>query len=229
MHIMTMQAVFDHYLHTSQPFEFEDGSRHSTLICALRDARALTQRDTETGKFSSNLIGQIGSWPGAMMYMTILDQIGTAFYRSEMNKLGRRRSPILKAITYFDECNSLSEEQIHAIIGLRNAFFHNFNLIHVPDGNSKENKLQRHRFVVMASLENWTVKLPATPWLGDYEDKPWSNSTATFINLYQIGQLVEFMIICLIKLNENGILRTLEKNPKAFVNRYTFKTLNYEL
>ena len=221
---MTMQTIFNKYLNPSQPFEFEYDRRYSTIICALRDARGLTQRNLETGKFSADLPGQIGSWPGAMMYMTILDQIGTAFYHFDKKKLGKERSPILKAINYFNEYGLLCEDQIHAIIGLRNAFFHNFNLINVPKRESKIGVLQRHRFVVMASFDNWMVKLPETPWLGDYENKPWTNSTATKINLYQIGELVEAITHHLKHLNEHKKLCTVEKNEKAFMNRYTFKT-----
>jgi len=221
---MTTQAIFDRYLDASQPFDFEDGQRYSTIICGLRDARELTQRNLTSGQFSIELPGRIGSWPGAMMYMTILDQIGTAFYRLDKKQITEpKKSPILKAITYFNESGSLSEEQIHAIIGLRNAFFHNFNLIHVPRGKSRENNLQRHRYVVMASCDSWTVQLPETPWLGDYENKPWTNATATVVNLYQIGQLVETTILYLRNLNAEHKLGTVELNSKAFVNRYTFK------
>jgi len=219
MPVMTTQTIFDKYLDVSQPFDFEYGSRHSTIICALRDARELTQRHIDTGEYFNDLPGRIGSWPGAMMYMTILDQIGTAFYHSEITQLGKKKSPILKAITYFSENGSLCEEQIHAIIGLRNAFFHNFNLIHVPKGKSGENILQRHRYVVTASIENWTVQLPQISWLGDYENKSWADSTATVVNLYQIGQLVESMVLCLRSTNTDGKLCTVEENAKAFVNR----------
>lgn len=200
------------------------GNRISTLIAAIRDARLMTSRIDKTGEFNFEAkFGDIGSWLGAMGYMSALDQIGSSISLKNKDKL-MERSPILKAITFFYS-NILTEDEIHALIALRNAFLHNFNLINVTTPKHLFAKEQTHRFIVTAEFDDWIVKLPTERWNGDYQNKDWHNSTATWINLYQFGNMVESILNNIrIKL-KNDEVEINEKDILSFLNKYTFVIL----
>ena len=58
-----------------------EGKRMSSFWAALRDARCATGRNVETGTVVDE--AKTGSWLGAIGYLMLLDQIGTAVRRSE--------------------------------------------------------------------------------------------------------------------------------------------------
>lgn len=206
------------YFGEEQPFESPLGRRISTAIAGIRDSRIYTKRDVDTGELNlENTFGDIGNWLGAIGYMTILDQIGSSLSLTGQDKL-EGRSTILRALTFF--YNSLPELEIHALIALRNAFMHDFNLINIAQGKFK--KEQTHRFVVYANLDNKVVTLPSIPWDGEFENKSWDKETETKINLFEFGNLVENVIKNVREKVILGEVEINEKNINAFINRYTF-------
>lgn len=207
------------YFGEEQPFETPLGTRVSTAIAGLRDSRQNTKRNVDSGEFNFEKPGDIGNWLGAIGYMTVLDQVGTSLSLKGQDKLSGRSS-ILKALTFFD--GRLTENEIHALIALRNAFFHDFNLINVTGPKSKFKSEQTHRFTVYAYPDDKVVSLPTKQWNGDYENKSWDKDTETRINLFEFGNLVESVIKNIrVKINL-GQVEINEKNIYAFINKYTF-------
>jgi hypothetical protein len=218
---MDASELLNKYYYEEQPFESPLGKRYSTAIAGLRDSRTNTRRFVNTGEINDEATyGDIGNWLGAIGYMTVLDQIGTSLSLNGQDKL-EGRSSILRALTFFN--NELGEPEIHALIALRNAFFHDFNLINVPPGKEGTfKKLQTHRFVVYASLDKQIVTLPKNQWDGNYVSKKWDKDTETKINLYEFGNLVERVIKTMRKKISEEHVEINEQNPFAFLNKYTF-------
>jgi hypothetical protein len=216
---MIEKELLRKYLDEQQPFDFDFGQRTSTLIAALRDSRQVTKRNLSTGDFEIDRPGDIGNWLGAIGYMTILDQIGTSLTLKGVDKLNGR-SPILRALTFF--YGHLNELQIHALIALRNAFSHDFNLINIATGKFKNE--QTHRFTVYALPDNQIVTLPAKRWDGNFESKSWDQDTETKINLFEFGNVVESVVKKVRKKVDSDEVELNEVNLKAYLNKYTFKT-----
>ncbi len=216
---MTDKDLLTRYFAEDQPFSTDFGRRTSTLVAALRDSRALTKRNLRNGEFEIENSGDIGNWLGAMGYMTILDQIGSSLSLKGKDKLSKRSS-ILRALKFFD--GRLTELQIHALIALRNAFFHDFNLINLGKGEFKSE--QTHRFIVYALPDNRIVTLPNVKWNGDFENKTWDKQTETKVNLFEFGNLVESVVKEVQKKIERDEVELNEVNIKAHINKYTFIT-----
>jgi hypothetical protein len=208
------------YFGEKQPFDSPLGIRISTAIAGLRDSRTNTRRDVNTGEFDPEIThGDIGNWLGAMGYMTVLEQLGTSLTLKNQDAL-KNRSSILRALTFF--YSGMSELEIHALIALRNAFFHDFNLINIPGPQSRYKNEQTHRFVVYAHSNGKIVDLPSTHWDGNYENKSWDKDTETMVNLFKFGNLVENIVKNVRSKILLGQVETTEKNIFAFLNKYTF-------
>lgn len=154
----------------------------SCLSAALRDARKFTGRQSTTGlPDSEEKLGYLGSWGGAICYMTILEQIGKC-YRPSSKTIIVTDSPIQKALSYF---TSLRDDEINAIIALRNAFFHDFGL-HNRNSNFPS---RQHVFLVTNHPTDPVVKLPKNLWDGAMNSRNPENTTT--INLKALGDIVE--------------------------------------
>ena len=186
----------------------------SCLTAALRDARKISGRNLTTGQpDTANQCGHLGSWSGAMCYLTILDQIGEC-YRPNAKAQIPNGFAIKKALKYF---TTLSDPEIDAIYALRNAFFHDFSLY---NRNAAHQSLQ-HTFTVDNHPTNNVVVLPATPWDGQMANRTAHNNT--YINLKALGDLVEDIYKSLITLESSGTLTLdLPGGNSELLDRYTF-------
>jgi hypothetical protein len=186
----------------------------SCLTAALREARQLTGRDKSSGQADpKNTTGNLGSWSGAMCYLTILDQIGKC-YRPTSKTKAKKGSSIERTLSYFTD---LSEDEIIAIVALRNAFFHDFSLY---NHNTSNQKLQ-HFFSVDNHPTNRVVRLPAQSWNGKMSTRAKENNT--YINLKTLGDLVEEIYKDLIKLeSEKKLSLELPGGENELTNRYTY-------
>jgi hypothetical protein len=200
---------------TLQGHKTDKGTRDSCLTAALREARHITGRNKSTGlPDPENKCGFLGHWAGAMVYLTILDQIGKC-YRPKSKVKATKGSSIEKALFYF---SSFNEDEISAIYALRNAFFHDFSLYNFrPD----DMRLQ-HSFIVDNHPINKVVRLPAEKWDGKMETR--SAKNATYINLKTLGDIVEEIYQKLILLeSKNELALELPGGEVELVHRYTFK------
>jgi hypothetical protein len=186
----------------------------SCLTAALREARNITGREISTGEpILSNQNRQLGSWAGAMCYLTILDQIGKC-YRPNTKPFIRNCSAIIKALINF---TSLLEAETNAIYALRNAFFHDFSLY---NRNSVDPKMQ-HCFTVDNHPTNSVVVLPVNKWDGLMPSRNAENNT--YINLKALGDLVESIYSDLLRLHSVGsLLLDLPGGESELLDRYTF-------
>jgi len=217
------------YFDPRQPFDFMGSSRYSTLVAGLRDCRVYTKRDVSTGKHNSEIkFGNEGNWLGAIGYFTVLDQIGSCY--RPLGVAEPQANAIKFAIEQFAyDLIGNDARQLNALIALRNAFTHDFNLLNVPrDANLVA--LQQHKFTVTADAKNsWTVKLPAKQWDGNIDGKDfYDTSDTTFVNLFAFGNLVESVYSKIYDLiNKDQI--DLRLPTLRLINRYTFVTSDHPI
>jgi hypothetical protein len=210
---MTEQEIIRIHL-TLNETPIQGGKKiQSCLTAALREARHITGRDSKTGiPDPINKCGYLGSWTGAMCYLTILDQIGTCY--RPINEPVMNNSAIQRSLKYF--AKQLSDEEIDAIYALRNAFFHDFSLY---NRNSKSPSLQ-HTFSVGNHPSARVVILPSRQWDGKMKSR--ANDNNTFINLKTLGDVVETIYTSLIHQNENAQLcLDLPEGSGELLDRYT--------
>ena len=186
----------------------------SCLTAALREARKICGRDLTTGlPDPTNTFGDLGSWSGAMCYLTILDQIGKC-YRPSTAVAITNGPAINKSLSYF---TTLTTAEIGAIYALRNAFFHDFGLYnrHATDQN-----LQR-TFTVDNHPTNPIVRLPITPWDGLMASRNADNNT--YVNLRALGDLVEDIYQKLLNHEStNNLALDLAGGTAELTDRYIF-------
>ncbi len=218
------------YLNRQQPFEFLGTKRHSTLVAGLRDCRVYTKRNDNDGVYNPEIKhGDVGNWLACIGYFTVLDQMGSCFKPLGDAEPEQNYSTIKFAIEKFGyDLIEKDERQLNALIALRNAFTHDFNLLNIPY-NAKYIPLQQHKFTVMVDINSWVVKLPKELWDGNIDDKNFLKTTdTTFVNLFGFGQLVEtiYSRICDLH-NKDGI--EIRMSPRTLINKYTFVTSEHPI
>ena len=144
--------------------------------------------------------------------MALLDQIGTCF-KPSASSLITTGNAISKALKYF---STLSDGEINALYALRCAFAHDYSLYNI---NSRPGLT--HCFEVAIRPGKPAVTLPASPWDGDYQNKP--KSCHTIVSLQGIGDLVEGICGQLFDLANEGKLDVLLTNGSdELLQRYSF-------
>jgi hypothetical protein len=222
--ILPDQQVLLKYLDPYQPFEFMSSLRYSTLLVGLRDCRAYTKRDIQTGSYDSGIAqGDEGNWLATIGYFTILDQLGSCYKPIGEPEPAGNANTIKFAIEKFAyDMLENDDKKLNALIGLRNAFTHDFNLLNIPR-DSRMVWLQQHKFTVTVDTANsWIVKLPSRLWDGNIDGKNfYDNSDSTFVNLFGIGNLAETIYSKITLLNKaNGL--ELRMPLIRLINKYTF-------
>lgn len=209
------------YLNGHQPFDYLGTKRYSTLVVGLRDCRGNTKRNID-GVYDETKTGDTGNWLGCIGYFTILDQIGSCFKRLDIPSPNSNHNKIYFAIKEFGyDLIDDNERQLFALIALRNAFTHDFNLLNKPN-NPDRNHLEQHKFVVTDDKDSWVVRLPEELWDGNIEGKDFSNTLdATYVNLFGFGILVETIYSRLCKFHEENNLG-IKMSTKELLNKYTF-------
>jgi hypothetical protein len=159
----------------------------SSLVAGLRDARGDTGRNPDSGRVENPDPIVVGHWPGSLAYLTLMDLVGEAF-----RPLGRRRvkpsnTPgIIKALRYFTKC---TPRDIDAIYALRNSFAHDYSLLR----KHPRDPTRYFHFRLTAEPNSPLVRHASRRWSGDYR-QPLRRSTATTINLWALGNLVEIVV-----------------------------------
>jgi hypothetical protein len=206
-------------------------SRYSTLIAGLRDCRNNSKRDLDTGVYNPGIMrGDEGNWLSAIGYFTILDQIGSCYKPAGELDPPKKSNTIKYAIQKFAfDLIGNDQRRLDALIALRNAFTHDFNLLNVPR-DPKLTHSQQHKFTVTADIEkDWIVILPSSVWDGNIDGKNFfDTSDSTFVNLFGIGNLTETIFSRIVHLlNDNQI--DLQLPIGTLINKYTFVTSDHPI
>jgi hypothetical protein len=187
----------------------------SGFTAALRDARKFTNRNQDSGeKLQDVCTGDLGSWLGAIGYLSLLDQIGKCFKPRNVNAI--HGNSIIKALKYFSQ---LSNDQIDAIYALRCAFAHDFSLFNINANNPS----LTHFFIVNKGIQTPIVTLPVVQWNGNHNNRTAQNVTR--INLEQLGDLVENICSNLKNRAQSDTLEiALLGGSDELIQRYSFYT-----
>jgi len=222
------QSTLVEYL-TQEQFSYQGLNRYSTINAGLRESRIFTKRDKYTGKYNPDSeFGYPGHWLGAIGYFTILDQLGSCFKEVEQDTPAKYNKIKFAIETFGFDLIDNDNRKLHAFVALRNAFTHDFNLLNIPERESKY-ELERCKFTVYADPNNdkRIVELPSTPWNGDIVGKDFlRRDDTTFINLFAFGSLVEAINTRIVeKVKANAIETTL--SIPELINKYTFVTSDH--
>ncbi len=165
----------------------------SSFMGALRDARAVAERDVETGIVMPEAAS--GSWLGAIGYLVLLDQVGTCF---TLPGCAPGDTSFIDALRCFSTV--AHEPTIQALYAVRNALAHDYSLFNRNVGNP----LRNHAFAYTADPGAPLIQLPAHPWNGQYANI--GPEQTTTVNLRQVGDLVEEVVPRLRQEHQNGQL-----------------------
>lgn len=220
-----------HFFDAIQPFEFMGTKRYSTLVAGLRDCRIYSKRDIVTGRHNpSSTVGDEGNWLATIGYFTVLDQIGSCYKPKGILEPETNTNSIKFAIEQFAyDLLANDPRKLSALIALRNAFTHDFNLLNIPR-NPNLVALEQHKFTVMVDLnETWVIKLPSQQWDGNIEDKNFLEvNDTTFVNLFGFGSLVESVYSRIYELAKNDEI-DLQIPLVRLLNKYTFVTSEHPI
>jgi len=193
-------------------------NRYSILNLAVRDARLITGRNIDTGKLLQNefLVNKMGepldqySFIGIINYLLILDMIGNAFSIKQFTTT--KTTSIYKSLKQF---STLNDDDIYAIIALRNSLAHNYSLVNIPAHKEFSSKL--HHFKLINGSTQKMIKIKSK-WGNPNNSK--SEINETVIGVDNLLDMIEGVILNLKKENE---LDNLELNLdfNQFVMRYT--------
>ena len=183
----------------------------SSFTKGLRDSRAATHRDPNTGRPLPG--AEHDSWVGALGYLALLDQIGTSFVcKGRRDRDSTVTNPLVLALRHFTE---MSDDEIAAIFALRCAFAHDFSLFNVHPSRPE----LTHCFHLFGEPDGALVTLPKSRWNGDYSHRP--SECRTSIGLTLLGNLVEGICARLPDMARSGeLLIRLAGGPDELNHRY---------
>lgn len=212
------QLIHDHL--TAKHIDSGNGlKKESCLTSALRESRAWTNRNRETG-FPNDFgtCGYLGHWLGAMGYLTILDQIGKTYQpKTYTGDEPEYKNSIKNALKFF--ADGLDGKDKKALVALRNAFFHDFSLFNIDEKDNKNHfcfNVTNHPTQQLILHVNNEYR-----WDGNIETVKQENFTT--INLKGLGDLVENIYQKLISLNNTDeLIIVLKKGEAELEKRYFF-------
>ena len=147
-------GILSRFLGPEQPFDFKGSTRYSTLVAGLRDCRVYAKRDVSTGKHDlATKFGNEGNWLGAIGYFTVLYQMGSCYCPANGSRT-LNNATIPSAIEDFGfDLLDHDQHQLNALIALRNAFTHDFNLFNIPQNHKKN----RFNSINLLLLQIWKI------------------------------------------------------------------------
>jgi hypothetical protein len=218
---MSSQHLLD-FLGDTQPFEYNGHQHHSSLVLALKECRKATKRNLQTGAYDAVIPeGYPGNWLGAIGYLTTLDLMGSTFKNTGLSNNLPNGNSIKYAIESFAfEFLDNDKAKLKALVGLRNAFTHDFNLLDVP----RDKKSQPHKYAVDWRDNNEVVTLPLKPWDGIIPKKDFTETKdRTLVNLLGLGNMVEEIF----RRIKDGISKgavDIQFDETTIIKKYTFRT-----
>ena len=202
------QEALDYYVEPT-------GDRISCFVAARRDARLTAGRDADTGAIVSE--PSTGCWLGAIGYLLLLDQLGTAV----QPRLGPGvASPaadvpsIMKALEWF--APSVTPKGRKVLYALRCALAHDYSLF---NKHGKDPELQ-HEFALHRGTGR-LIQLPTTSWSGSYTA---IGREPTYVSLRLLGDRVEEACEAVRSTHRRGQLTIgVGLTPDDLAQRYTLK------
>lgn len=196
----TETQALDEYLHPTPP-------RASSFVPALRDSRRAAGRDADTGVVENE--PATGNWLGAIGYLLLLDQIGSAVEPASVGN--RPGTSILRALQWW--APGTTESGRKAIYALRCALAHDYSLF---NRNAKDPDMQ-HEFRLHRGTGQ-LLQLPAHPWQGNYTGL----QDATTVSLRVLGDRVEQVVYEVVAAHARGDLRvSRDLTPDELLQRYS--------
>lgn len=205
----TERRLLTDYLKLPPPDDPTRVSKCSCLGLALRDARRVTGRD-DLGAIRRP--EDVGTWAGAIVYLCVLDQLGSAVRREGLDseregRLREKQNSFKRCLVQFSQ---LGDDEINALWALRNAFAHNFSLV------SKDVRLRGTWHLFSLSVAGaQLVRLPPHRWDGTIGDV----AATTIVSLVGVGDLAEAVCRDVRIAHEAGQLR-LALSDEEFRLRY---------
>jgi restriction system protein len=195
----------------------------SCLSIALKDARFLTARDIITGEYLGEILKNSSSFLpphsfiGIINYLLILDMI-VEIFKIKNYQLKYPDKQIYCALEQFGE--NLSEQEIYAIVDLRNCLAHNYGLANLPINPT--NKPRYSLFTLSNFDDTFLIRVTNTPWDGTFNKK--DNPSSIVISVPKLIEKVEETyknLVCKIK-NGNIELR-LKDGINELRTRFTIR------
>jgi hypothetical protein len=225
-----MDPLVDLYLSPESRRE-RDALRCSTLALCQSEARRISGRHGHTGQVIDEGLTQ--AWPGAMAYLSLLDQMGRAVRRTSLRTARRARCihpyranemPFRAALVQFTD---LDDDRISALYALRCAFSHFFGLVNVHSRPELT-----HRFVLFAKQRR-LVQFPPQKWDGLTYPAHGGRHTklgpvGTRVDLWTLGDTVERAVADLRARHargqiERGQVGKLTTSDDEFRDRFTVR------
>ncbi len=220
--------------------EEKDGKRKSTLQIALSVARYLSSYLPGQVYNTSGFIGGRVEWDNGspdsqsrptfeesdlfaalLLYLVSLEQVGELFIKDTPKK---DNNGIVKTLRDY---TSLSNDEIQAIKGLRNALGHNFGLVAEADNRSRNEfgaKDYKYTLVYNSDKNDIVIELPKEDFGNKGRPIDWSDkSEETYTKIYPINliNLIEKEIIE--KIQSDSDIK-LTKNIEEIKSRFTIIT-----
>lgn len=167
----------------------------SSFWLVLRDARVASGRDPRSGERVT--MQPATMWLGAVGYLILLDQIGSALRRPSRPSTGH---PIIRALAMFSDVLPNDRRVLYA---LRCALAHDYSLVNV---GSAGDHLFRLEWDEMLPL----VRMPPSPWTGEYSELqgvPDRRPGDTMVNLLALTEVSESVVQTVFKAHaENDLV-----------------------
>lgn len=154
----------------------------SSYNAALHDARGVVHR-ADDGSVRPGAEVHSRAWIGAVAYLSLLDQIGTALTLKGQPKQEDGESIRL---CLRDFAPIVADKDKDAIYALRCALVHDYSLFNV---NQKKRDMNFH-FGFVADAASPLIAHAAAQWSGEFRTSDW-RSTQTTVNLRALGELAE--------------------------------------
>lgn len=177
--VVSDRDILERYL--SKPVATDGYEVASSLWLALNEARALTGRNLTTGQVEDPEGSR--SWLGALGYLCLLDQLGTAVKRPSLTP-GGKKNGLERALLAFTD---LDGDHRDATVALRNAFAHDYSLIN----QDKHGKPGRHHRFQLSPDPGPFLQLPPQRWSGTWADLDGGD---TLVSLRGLGDRVESVV-----------------------------------
>ena len=104
-------------------FQPEVGLSVSTIASAIREARALTGREPETGAMVD--VRHAGTWAGALVWFIVLEQLGTCFQPIPSENKRDSKGAIARSLIWYAGVGPNAAHELHH---LRDRFAHDYTL-----------------------------------------------------------------------------------------------------
>jgi hypothetical protein len=188
----------------------------SSFRALLRDARAATGRDLDTGEVLPEREGHSRSWLGALAYLVLLDQLGGALRTHDAVEVPREGS-FFTALRLF--APEVGERDRYALYALRCSLAHHYTLFN----DNRDPRLQ-HRFNLNPEPSAILVLVPPDDRRWDGQMTEASRGGPTIVGLRALGDLLERIVHRLEGARPDELRIAPEAgNPQNFTLRHSFQ------